>query len=90
MSSFRNRINSGKEEDTIKRIKKVVDEIDALAGVAYSYSCEEQFEDALETAGLIEVLGICANVLEDELPDESLVEVVDEDATDIPELDDAT
>ena len=90
MSSFRNRINSGKEKDTINRIKKVVEELDALAGISYSYSCEEQFEDALETAGLIEVLGICANVLEDELPDPSLVEVaIDENATDIPELEDA-
>lgn len=88
MPSFRNRINSGKEEDTIKRIKEIINELDALAGIAYSYSCEEQFEDALETAGLIEVFGICANVLEEELPDESLVEIVYEDATDIPELDD--
>ena len=86
MLSFRNRINSGKEEGIINRIKKVVEELDALAGISYSYSCEEQFEDALETAGLIEVLGICANVLEDELPDESSVEVVDADEnTDIPE-----
>ena len=89
MPSFRNRINSGKEKDTIKRIQRVVEELDALAGISYSYSCEEPFEEALETAGLIEVLGICASVLEDELPDPSLIEVIDENATDIPELEDA-